>query len=155
MGFTHKITWPLTTWSCEVTWQTKTTISPLPVFMATKHGRMATLEKLLLIKLYDRLIMWSSKITWQTKANISPLPQYLRPFLRVTLSGSFPLRNMALKLRGLARSRNKLKTCLHYHNAYGQQTLEGGDIQWGALTHDPSITYFVRSHDKLNALYLH
>ena len=100
-------------------------ISTTTVFMATKHGRMVTLEKLLLIKLYDRLIMWSCKITWQTKTSISPLPQYLRPFLRLTLRGSFPLRKIALKLRCLARSRNKLKTCLHYHNAYEQQTFGG------------------------------
>ena len=45
------------TWSCEITWQTKTTISTLRVPMATKLGRMvAYLDGLLSIKSHN---LWS------------------------------------------------------------------------------------------------
>ena len=53
---------PLTTWSCEITWQTKnifTTTKP----MATKLGSVMTyLEGLLPIKSYDFLIIWLYEI---------------------------------------------------------------------------------------------
>ena len=58
---------PLTTWSCEITWQTKnifTTTKP----MATKLGSVMTyLEGLLPIKSYDFLIIWLYEIMWQTR----------------------------------------------------------------------------------------
>ena len=48
---------PLITWFSEITWQTKIIISPLPVAMAAKFGRMAAhLDWLLLMKLHDSLI---------------------------------------------------------------------------------------------------
>ena len=31
---------------------------------------------------------------------------------------------------GLARSRDKLKAYLYYHNSYGHQTWQGDDIPW-------------------------
>ena len=96
---------PLNTWSCEIKWQTKTTvsplyrgyghqiwqdgnlpwwapgykfmwpydhmtkiISPLPLPMATKLGRMVVyFDELLPIKSHDPLNTWSYKITWWTK----------------------------------------------------------------------------------------
>ena len=66
--------------------------------MVTKLGKMMTYTKgLLPIKLLDPLLMWSCEITQQTKTIISP--------------------------------DNKLKQlCLHYHNAYDQQTWQDGDL---------------------------
>ena len=55
----------LITWSCKITWQTKTIISHL--------------DGLLPIKSHDSLIMWLCEITRQTKTIISPLSQYLLP----------------------------------------------------------------------------
>ena len=63
---------PLITWSCNITWQTKTITSPLPVPTITKLTRIVTnLEGLLPIMFLDLLVMWSCKITWQTKTIIS------------------------------------------------------------------------------------
>ena len=63
---------PLIIWSCEITWQTKT-ISPLPVSMDAKLGRMLGYPP---ISLLDPLVTWSCKIMEKTQ-NISSLPQCL------------------------------------------------------------------------------
>ena len=96
--------------------------------MATKLGRIETyLEGLLTMKLYNALMMWSCKVTWQTNTIISLLPDCLRPpnlaGWQLTLTGSYPQSQMILSLRGLTRSRDKLKLFnLHYPSAYGHQT---------------------------------
>ena len=68
--------------------------------------------------------------------NLYPLPQCLWPpnlaewWLNMT--DSHPKNHMAVLLRGLARSRNILKTLyLHYYSAYGHQYWYGGDLSWG------------------------
>ena len=70
---------PLITWSCEITWQTRIIISPLPwSYIATKLGRVVTfLNGLVPIKLHGSWVTWSCKITWQIKKIISPLLQFL------------------------------------------------------------------------------
>ena len=69
---------PLITWSCKITWQTKTIISTLPVSVATKLARMVIfLDRLLILKSCKALIMWSCKVTWQTKTIISLLQECL------------------------------------------------------------------------------
>ena len=48
------------------------------------------------------------------------------------------LRNchLSFKARGHVRPRDKLKTLnLYYHNDYGQETSQDGDIPQGATTH--------------------
>ena len=51
---------------------------------------------------------------------------------------------IALKSRGFAISRDKLKTIyLHYHNANVYQTWQSGDL--------PRVTFTYLSHDPLNA----
>ena len=67
---------PLMTGPCEITWQTKTIISPIPQSMATKLRRMVSyLNWLQAIKLLDPLITWSCQIKSQTKTIISQLLQ--------------------------------------------------------------------------------
>ena len=68
---------PWTTWSCEITRQTKIIMSPLPQRLWPQiFGRMVTyLEQLLAIKSHDHIITWSCEITWQTKIVVYPLPQ--------------------------------------------------------------------------------
>ena len=36
----------------------------------------------------------------------------------------------------------QLKTYLHYHNAYGHQIWQGGDLAWGAPTHKVTRTFY-------------
>ena len=55
---THEIIWPSITWSWEITWQTKTIISPLLQFLWPP-----SLLRWSLIALITR----SWKVTWQTK----------------------------------------------------------------------------------------
>ena len=54
------------------------------------------------------------------------------------------------------RSRDKLKTInLHYHNASGQQTSQGGDIPTARRSHSLNDVSNVRSCNKLKKVYLH
>ena len=72
------------TWSCKITWQTKSIVSLL---MTTKLDSLATyLYKLISVKSHDPLFLWSCEIIWQI-TNISPQPQYLGP---TELAGWFP-----------------------------------------------------------------
>ena len=63
----------LNRWSSEITLETKTIISPLPLVpMATKLARLVIYpEGLLSIKSHDAVITRFCKITRQTKTNIS------------------------------------------------------------------------------------
>ena len=74
---THKVTKTINTWSCKVSWQSKTIISPLPQLLwLPKLGRLVIyFEELLSIYWHDLLFTWSCEITWQTKNIISLLPQ--------------------------------------------------------------------------------
>ena len=134
---------------------------------ATKLGRAVTYRKEIPPKKSrDPLIPWSYEIAWQIK-NISPLPQCPWPpnltgWSR-TLRGSYPLSQMTLQSCGLVRSHDKLRTYLHYLNAYSHQTWQGvdikdGDLPWGASSLKAitlEVRDHVRSHDKLKALNLH
>ena len=74
---THKVTKTINTWSCKVSWQSKTIISPLSQLLwLPKLGRLVIyFEELLSIYWHDLLFTWSCEITWQTKNIISLLPQ--------------------------------------------------------------------------------
>ena len=51
-----------------------------------------------------------------------------------------------------------LKICFHYHNAYGHQPYQGVEYREEfppIKLHDLKSRGLVRSHDKLNMLYLH
>ena len=43
---------------------------------------------------------------------------------------------MTLESRGFARSRDKSKAYLNYHNVYGHQTWQGVDLKWETPTHE-------------------
>ena len=51
------------------------------------------------------------------------------------------------------------KSYLHYHNAYGHQTWQDGDLPWDApiseISRDPLIMWSCESRDKLKPLSLH
>ena len=50
--------------------------------------------------------------------------------------------HMILRSRGLVGSHDKLKPLyLHYHNAYGDQTLEDGDLPWKASIYKVAWTF--------------
>ena len=121
--------------------------SLITVPMATKLGRMMTdFEGILPIKSNDPLVTWLSEITWQTKTIISPLPQCLCPpnlvESRLIMRGFNPRSHMTLWLSGLARSRDKLTLLyLHYHNTYENQTWQGGDLPWEALTRKVKLSF--------------
>ena len=71
-------------WSCKVTWQTKTIISLLRVFMATKLGRMiASLDGLLPIMSHDPLITCPCEIWWSLTGGGSACKCLSRHQLRV------------------------------------------------------------------------
>ena len=74
---THKVTKTINTWSCKVSWQSKTIISPLSQLLwLPKLGRLVIyFEELQSIYWHDLLFTWSCEITWQTKNIISLLPQ--------------------------------------------------------------------------------
>ena len=91
----------LITWSCKITWQSKTVISSL-----------CLLEVLPTIKSYNALITWSCKVMWQAKTIISLLPDCLWPpnfaGWYLTLTGFYPQSHVNLWSRGLERSWDKL-----------------------------------------------
>ena len=72
----------------------------------------------------------------KTRIIISSLPQWLwLPNLTewwLILMDFHTLSYSTSRSRFLARSRDKLKSYLHYHSAYGHQTLQVGDLPWGA-----------------------
>ena len=61
-------------------------------------------------------------------AKLGKMVTYLERFL--------PIKSQTISLCGLKRSRDKLNPLyIHYHNAYGSQTWQGGDIERGASLH--------------------
>ena len=64
---------PPITWSCEITWKTKTIISPLSQWLRPRNlvGWWLILKG---SNSHNVLITWSCKVTWQTKIIRSLLP---------------------------------------------------------------------------------
>ena len=65
---------------------------------------------------------------------------------------------MTLWSHGLIRSGDKLKSYLDYHNVYGHQTWEYGNLPCGLLPIKPMAFWsrgLMRSRGKLKSLYLH
>ena len=64
---------PPITWSCEITWNTKTIISPLSQWLRPRNlvGWWLILKG---SNSHNVLITWSCKVTWQTKIIRSLLP---------------------------------------------------------------------------------
>ena len=86
-------------WCCEITWQTKNSISTTTMSMVTKLGRMVTyLEWLLPIKSRDHIITWFCKITWKTKIITYPLTQWLR--LSILAGWAYTMRSSFHKVTG-------------------------------------------------------
>ena len=62
---------------------------------------------------------------------------------------------MALESRGLARSRNKLKkSYFHYNGAYHYQTLQGGEVPWGAPRHKVTWPFVQAVKSKIKYQYI-
>ena len=75
--------YPLVTWSCKITWQTKN-ISTTTVPMSTKVGRMVTnLKRPLPIMLLYPLVACSWEIIWQT-ISTNTMPMTIKLGRRVT-----------------------------------------------------------------------
>ena len=59
----------------------------------------------------------------------------------------------------MSRSRDKLKTYLHYQSAYGHQTWQDANLPWWVPAHKITWSFWslahVRSRDKLKSLYLY
>ena len=74
-----------------------------------------------------------------TENIISQLPEYIWPTNLagwwLSLRGSCQYSRITLSLCDVARSRDKLKTYLHYHNEYGRKTCQGGKILREAPSH--------------------
>ena len=93
--------------------------------------------------------------SWTTKSIKSPLPQCLglqnlaewQLFTRESHSYS----HVTLWLRGLSRSRDKLKPLyLCHHSIYDRQSWQGSDLPWGAPSHKVTWTLdhgIFRDHD--------
>ena len=117
----------LITWSCKITWQTKTIISPSTVPMVTKLGRMVVYlgGLLTIIKSYNDLITWSCKVTWQTKT-ISTLPEWLWPSNLArwwNTTKTFHSKSyLIFQSHGFVRSRDILSTLyLHFRKTSGHE----------------------------------
>ena len=118
---------PLITWSCEMRWQIKNT-STFTMVISTNFGRMVThKEELPILNSHDSscIIFTSTRLTKQVKMvtyrkGLSPIKSHnsLNRFLREVSH---------IKYR--------------YHNAYGHQTCQGGDILLGTPTHDVTWTF--------------
>ena len=83
--------------SCEITWQIKTIISPLPQFLwpLSMAAWQLTWMGSYPYSHMNLWFLWSWKIRWQTKTIIYPLPQYIWPpnlaDWRLTLMGSYQI----------------------------------------------------------------
>lgn len=110
-------------------------ISTTTVLMATKLGRVTNLESFLPIMLLDPSVSTLRSVT-------SLFPQGLWP---PNLT-----RRWFTNIRILR---------LHYHNACGNQTWQGGYMWWGASFHKATRPFrsrgLTRSCGKLSMLYLH
>ena len=117
--------------------------------MTTKLGRLVTYNKELpFIKLYHL-----SLFTWQSKCFIYPhaLDQWPPNMARwwLTVRGFHSKNDLIFETCGQARSRGKLQGYLHYYNASGFQTCQGGEVRQGARTHEfgkPLIDMFLLDH---------
>ena len=107
-----KLPEPLVSWSCKITWQTKTIISLLPQCPQPQNlgGWLVTYHELLPpMKSHNHLITWSCKMTWQSKTVLSTLPQCLWPLSLeawwLTMAGFHPQNYATLWSRDLVKSR--------------------------------------------------
>ena len=118
----------------------------LPI--ATKLGKAITcLNRFLPIKLHDPSITWLWEITWQPKTIAAP--QCLWPpnlvNWRLAMRGFHAVCYFTLWWRGLARSRDKLKsfttTYLYYHKIYDPKIRQDRDLHWLLFTHKAKWPY--------------
>ena len=107
--------------------------------------------------IHDPLTTWSCEIMWQTKIIIFPLPKFLWPpnlaKWQPILIDTCLLNHMILWSCGLVRSRNNLKSLYHYsHSAFGHQTWQAGDLQWGDSNHNvtPPFSHVVSRDHVIN-----
>ena len=104
------------------------------------------LGRLLALKSHDSLITCYAKSRDKPKS-LSPLPQCVWPPNLVgewlTLRDSYLKSHMVLESRTLARSRDNLKTYLHYHNAYVHQTLQDRSLPWRTPTDNVTWSFEV------------
>ena len=93
--------------------------------MANKLGTIVTyVEGLLTIKSFNGLIKWPCKVTWQTETIIFPPRVPTTTKLGRVMKRLPHIKLIYLAWRGLARSRDKLKSLhLHCYSAYDHQTL--------------------------------
>ena len=112
----------LITWLYEITWQTKSIISPIPrcLWLPNLLGWWLTFRESSTSWSPDPLIMWSCLITWQTKNIIFLLLQYIWP--RNLACWSYTRKNSHSKSylipqsRGFVKLRDMLNTLyLHSH----------------------------------------
>ena len=134
-----KVHGPLVTWSCAITWQTKTVILPLPQSLWQQKLREWCLMRVPTHKITRSLVTQSCEITRQTKTIISLLTQCLwTPNLVgwwLTFTSSHSSSHIILQWHDLVRSRDKLKPWyLIYNKAFGHQTCEGSDLPWEDLS---------------------
>ena len=106
--------------------------------MVTKPVKMVTWGFHWLWKSHDTLIKWSCKITWKLK-NISTtkVPMVTKPDRIVTYcNGLLLIKSQDNLITWFCEIPEKLKLFyLHYHGAYGHQTLQYGNLTWRAATH--------------------
>ena len=110
------------TWSCEITWQTETIMSPIPQCVWKPNLVTTCLQWLLLtIKSYNTLFTWSRTVTWKTKTIPSPRNLGDGELLREAPAHKVPWHFDHMVLR------EKLKMLyLYYLDTYRQQTWQGG-----------------------------
>ena len=111
----------LITWSCEITWQTKTIISPLPQCGHQTFYEVTYLQRLLTIKAFNALVLQRQVANENCYIFTNRVPMVIK----LTLMVSY--RN--LWWQGLVKSRDKLNPWyLQQHSAYGHQTWQWGDL---------------------------
>ena len=115
----HKVTWPFDHVTKLYNIFTTTEL------MANKLGTIVTyVEGLLTIKSFNGLIKWPCKVTWQTETIIFPPRVPTATKLGRVMKRLPHIKLIYLAWRGLARSRDKLKSLhLHCYSAYDHQTL--------------------------------
>ena len=136
-----------------------TTTVPMP----TKLGRVVTNHAWLLpIKSHDPLVKWTCKFRWQTKKIVSPLTEWLcnqtwqnvnLPWWASTHKVTWPFNHVACKITWQTKKIISTTTIL-MATKVGRVVTHNEELSLIQL-HDLSITWFVRSRDKLNISYLH
>ena len=82
----------------------------------------------------EQSLMWFCEVTWQIRYFISPLalnqwpPNIVNWWL--TVRALHPQSHTKLWMGNQVRSHDKSETYFNYHNAYGHQTCQGGNILW-------------------------